>query len=322
MIPPSPSDFPAIETPVPHIDVWGSFDALVHYAPIKALLPLPVLALIAPLIWLVFRKTWQQLDEEARQDALARDPEEADTRPYVCLLLVAVTLTLHEYYGGRSFFGVALEPVLRSLEENGFTWLKVTQFHELYGYAWWVGARIFGYVVVPLLMWRIFYPQHSVLDMGLRTKGFFSHLWLYALCLACVFAAMAILSKQEDFLAYYPFYKASSRSWLDYLAWEAMYFAQFLALEFYFRGWMLEVLRKRMGAASIFVMAVPYCMVHYGKPYLEAHGAIIAGVVLGSLAMRTRSIYAGFLVHITVAGLMDYYALVARDGLPKQLFPG
>ena len=53
-------------------------------------------------------------------------------------------------------------------------------------------------------------------------------------------------------------------------------------------------------------------MIHYGKPYLEACAAIIAGVVLGSLAMRTRSIYAGFLVHATVAVLMDVLALDRR----------
>ena len=54
---------------------------------------------------------------------------------------------------------------------------------------------------------------------------------------------------------------------------------------------------RSFGAGAIWSMVVPYCMIHYGKPYLEACAAIIAGVVLGSLAMRTRSIYAGFLVH-------------------------
>jgi len=68
-------------------------------------------------------------------------------------------------------------------------------------------------------------------------------------------------------------------------------------------------------------MAVPYCMIHYGKPYLEASVAVIAGIVLGSLAMKTRSIYAGFLVHATVAVLMDILALDRRHGLPTQLTP-
>jgi hypothetical protein len=62
-------------------------------------------------------------------------------------------------------------------------------------------------------------------------------------------------------------------------------------------------------------------MIHYGKPYLEACAAIVAGVVLGSLSMKTRSIYAGFLVHGTVAILMDILSLDARGGLPVLLAP-
>jgi hypothetical protein len=31
-------------------------------------------------------------------------------------------------------------------------------------------------------------------------------------------------------------------------------------------------------------------------------GALVAGIALGSLSMKTKSIYQGFLVHITVAG--------------------
>ena len=79
---------------------------------------------------------------------------------------------------------------------------------------------------------------------------------------------------------------------------------------------MVGALRRTMGAGAIFAMAVPYCMIHYGKPYFEAQGAIVAGVVLGSLAMRTRSIYAGFLVHITVAVSMDLLSLWKRGALP------
>ena len=38
--------------------------------------------------------------------------------------------------------------------------------------------------------------------------------------------------------------------------------------------------------------------------------------------MRTRSIYAGFLVHATVAVTMDILALEHRHGLPTLLAPG
>jgi membrane protease YdiL (CAAX protease family) len=57
------------------------------------------------------------------------------------------------------------------------------------------------------------------------------------------------------------------------------------------------------------VMIVPYCMIHYGKPMPETLGAIGAGLILGTLAMRTRSIWGGVLIHVGVATTMDVLAL-------------
>ena len=37
--------------------------------------------------------------------------------------------------------------------------------------------------------------------------------------------------------------------------------------------------------------------------------------------MKTRSIYQGFLVHITVAGMMDWLALSHRNALPHTFWP-
>lgn len=313
-------DFPAIDTPLPELSVPSLFDALIEYDPIKALIPVPVILLVAPIVWLLFRSTWKALDDESREFAKTRT--ETDYRPMVALVLLAVTLTIHDYYGGRRFFTSSIVPILEHFETKGAAWVKLEKYRDLYSYAWWAFARILGYVFVPILVWKSLFRRDSILDMGLRVKGILAHAWIYGLCLVVVFFAMGILSNQQDFLTYYPFYKGASRSWFDLLMWEAFYFSQFLALEFYFRGFLLQSMRRTMGSAAIFVVAVPYCMIHYGKPYLEAHGAIIAGVVLGSLAMRTRSIYAGFIVHITVAGLMDYMALASRDALPTRFWPG
>ena len=167
------------------------------------------------------------------------------------------------------------------------------------------------------MVWKIAFPRDSLLDLGLRGRGFFKHAWIYGSILLVILPVVWIVSLQPDFGSYYPFYKTASRSWFDYLAWEAMYFAQFFALEMFFRGFWLGVLRKSFGSGAIFAMAVPYCMIHFGKPYLEVNGAIVAGIFLGSLSMKTKSIYQGFLVHITVAGLMDFLALSHRHALPK-----
>jgi membrane protease YdiL (CAAX protease family) len=50
-------------------------------------------------------------------------------------------------------------------------------------------------------------------------------------------------------------------------------------------------------------------MLHYHKPAAEAFAAIVAGLVLGEVAYRTRSIAGGVIVHIGVAATMEVLAL-------------
>ena len=313
----------AVDLPVELLKELPWFDIILGHPAVKSLLPVPILAAIAWPIWWFFRKTWRELDAEAREHRIAQgDDAPYDFRPAACLIIVAVVLTMQEYYGGRPFYDSTIRPWL--IELDGTTKaIKLTKYNEFYGYCWWSFSRALGYVIIPFPLWKLMFPKDSLLDMGLRTKGFIKHAWIYLLCLAVVVPAMVLVASQPDFGNYYPFYKKSSRSWFDLIIWQAIYYLQFLTLEMFFRGFIVGGLRKTMGSAAIFIMAVPYCMIHYGKPYLEAHGAIVAGIVLGSLAMRTRSIYSGFLLHITVAFLMDFLALWKRGALPTQFWaPG
>jgi membrane protease YdiL (CAAX protease family) len=296
------------------------FDAFMKVA--KPLLPIPALALICPLLYLFFRSTWRELDIDAqRHRGMLLGAGKVDLRPFAALVLCALILTMQEYYGGRNFFDEHVKPLLARLNDAHPARVRLDKYHELYSFSWWAGTRIAGYVFVPFTFWKIFFRRDSLLDFGLRTEGFFRHAWIYLLFLAIVLPAMWLVSREPDFGNYYPFYKESKRSWFDFLVWESMYFLQFFALEMFFRGFWLGVLRRSFGSGAIFAMAVPYCMIHYGKPYLEANGAIIAGIALGSLSMKTKSIYQGFLVHITVAGLMDGLALSHRHALPTVFWP-
>lgn len=294
----------------------------------KAFFPVAAYVFLAPVLWFFFRRTWRELDVEAhehqRQTLVAGG---YDYRPAVLFVITAVVLSLQEYYGGRDFYDLHIKPSLKQIEQaqaldpGGLgKYVNLKKYSELYSYGWWSFARVFGYVVIPLVTWKCVFRRDSLLDMGLRVRGFLRHSWIYLLCLLVVVPAVFIVSRSPDFGTYYPFYKLSSRSWLDFATWELMYFAQFFALEIFFRGFWLSGLRKSLGSGAIFAMCVPYCMIHYGKPYLEAAGAVVAGIALGSLAMRTRSIYSGFLVHVTVALLMDLLALSHRNALPTSLW--
>jgi membrane protease YdiL (CAAX protease family) len=308
-----------MQTPVTP-PVAGGFEALL--SAIKPIVPLPALLILLPALWWFFRDTWKELDDDATRWRVRLTEEgRTDFRPFVALALCAVILTLQEYYGGRVYFEEAIRPIFARFDLRHPKVFRLAKYDELYGFGWWVATRAFGYVVVPFSVWKACFREDSLLDMGLRTRGFFKHAWIYGLFLVIVLPLLLAVSRQPDFGSYYPFYKGCSRSFYDYLLWEGMYFVQFFALEMFFRGFWLGALRRSFGSGAIFAMAVPYCMIHYGKPFLEANGAIIAGIALGSLSMKTKSIYQGFLVHITVAGLMDWLALWHRHALPTVFWP-
>lgn len=295
---------------------------------LKALFPIAAYVALAPLLWVFFHRTWRELDlaaHEHQKKTLAAGTY--DYRPAVLFAITALMLTMQEYYGGRGFYEEHFKPILKEMEVRALvapgglgSLVDTRKYNELYSYAWWAFNRVAGYSIVPMVMWKIIFRKDSLLDMGLRTRGFLKHAWIYGLCLLVVLPAVFIASRSPDFANYYPFYKHASRSWFDLACWEVMYFAQFFALEVFFRGFWLSGLRTTLGSGAIFAMCVPYCMIHYGKPYLEAAGAVVAGVALGSLAMRTKSIYSGFLVHVTVALSMDLLALANHNALPKVMF--
>ena len=243
----------------------------------------------------VFVDSWRIADA----DADTAHAERLDWRPIVILVTTAVILTLSRYYGGNATFAN-----LVPFDKKVFTRAE----WELMARAWWSGTRVVTYVVIPV-MTIIAMPGERVRDYYISFRGFGRHLWIYVGLYLLVFPFVLLVSQDEAFLRTYPFYKYANQSLAHFLAWQALYATQFLALEFFFRGYMLKGLRHKFGYGAIFVMIVPYCMIHYPKPILETLGAILAGIALGTLAMRTRSIWGGVLIHVGVALTMDWLAV-------------
>jgi len=237
---------------------------------------------------------WKAIDAET-----VREPGEAGSASWVVLVVLvvcAISLTLQEYLGDRGAF------------EHWFPRSSADQHYELKSFAWWSGWRVLGYVILPVVA-IVLMPGQRLRDFHVSLRGFFSHLWIYLLMFSLILFAVIEASTTASFRHTYPFYRMANRSQFDLWTWEALYAAQFLSLEFFFRGFLLEGLRKALGANAIFVMIVPYCMIHYGKPLPETLGAIGAGVILRTLAMRTRSIWGGVMIHVGVAVTMDVLAL-------------
>lgn len=248
--------------------------------------------------------SWKALDDEWIEE---RRDRRYDWRPLIVLVSVCVSLTLQEYLGDRNEFARHFPERMRG------------EYGVLESFAWWSGWRFVGYVVIPILT-ILLMPRERLRDYFISFRGFFTKLWIYVVLFVLLLPVVVTVSRMPSFASTYPFYKLANRSSFDLWVWEGLYAVQFLSLEFFFRGFMLRGLAPRFGANAILVMVVPYCMIHFGKPMPETLGAIVAGVVLGTLALRTRSIWGGVLIHVAVALTMDFLALSqcpsANTGLP------
>jgi membrane protease YdiL (CAAX protease family) len=236
-------------------------------------------------------RQWRAIDDETDRST-SPDPH---IRVLAIGLAVAISLTVQEYVGGADKY------------QEWFPY-DGDEYWELWGFVWWTGWRVFGYVVIPVVV-ILCLPGERLRDYYISPRGFFRHLWIYGVMFVAFSPIVIIASLSDSFRETYPFYRLANRSQFDLWAWEGLYVIQFVALEFFFRGFLLQGLRRVLGANAIFVMIVPYCMIHYGKPMPETFGAIGAGLVLGTLAMRTRSIWGGVLIHAGVAISMDVLAL-------------
>jgi membrane protease YdiL (CAAX protease family) len=265
--------------------------------------------------WLRRQVTDPIAEEEAksREAMAARADRRIDGRVLIVCVVVAVDLTLLQYFGLSDRVGWAMQ----ALQRLGFTDLASTLENRLieganarlYALFYWAFSCVVCYLVIPALVVKLVLRQ-SLADYGLRFRGALRHLKVYVVLYALVLPAVIAVSFSQRFQEQYPFYKDYAlRIPPGFLWWEVAYAAQFFALEFFFRGFMVHGLKRRFGFYAVPAMCIPYCMIHFGKPFPETLGAIVAGLVLGFLSLRTGTIWLGFLIHVSVALTMDIAAL-------------
>ena len=237
-----------------------------------------------------------------------------DRKAIFALIYTAVGLTSIYYL--KNLESVAAISKGTKLESFG-EFIAQSPANNLPGLGWWVAMVTIFYFVVPAIGIRYFYRERLA-DYGLNFRvepGFWR---VFATAAAIMLPLVYLMSMTESFTAKYPFlriYDGEPYIGTTLLIWELIYFIQFFGLEFFFRGFLVHSLKPTFGIYSIFVMTVPYCMIHFGKPPAETMSAIAAGVFLGWLSYRNGNIWLGLLLHCTVAFSMDVLALYNKGQL-------
>lgn len=193
-----------------------------------------------------------------------------------------------------------------------------------------MGLRGLWYLLVPLVAIAIILgvtavfpttrkalPQHRFRDYGFRLGRWVG--WRDALIFLVIMVPLVVFAVfQKDFSRMYPLAGIAQKSLTWFIVWEALHLLHMFGWEFLNRGLLLFGLEEKMGNWAILATAVPFALLHLGKPELEAYGSFIAAIALGWLALRTRSFLPGVFLHWSVAVTLDILAIATSGGFSGQ----
>lgn len=168
--------------------------------------------------------------------------------------------------------------------------LMVDYYHRLTAYKYW--DRVILYLVIPLLI-ILFVFRENPKEFGFSLGDWKAGLLMTAIGILIMAPVIYYLGHgNESMKSYYePFVNGLPwTTFLDLIGWE-----------FLFRGWILFGYARKFGPESLWLQAVPFALMHNGKPEVETLSTIFGGFAFGWVAYRTKSFLWPFLIHWFIA---------------------
>lgn len=208
-----------------------------------------------------------------------------DKKILIIFLSVAILQTISWYYTSRRFFRQNLLPHFQSMP-------SVDLLNFLY---WFIGDFI-TYFILPILIIR-FLLRENTKDYGLCAGDHRKGLQFTIPAVLLMLIILWFVSSGISFSYTYPQLASARDNWGIFLIFETGMMIYMFAWEFIWRGFFLFGLERKFGYYSIMIQTIPFVILHNGKPELEAFSSIAGGIILGVIALRTRSFLYGFFIH-------------------------
>lgn len=212
-----------------------------------------------------------------------------DRKIVVIFLSVAVLQTISWYYCSQKFFGEQFSDKLL-IDEATF------QFYE---YLYWFFTDFVVLFIIPILIIRILFKER-LSEYGLRIGDWKTGLTISIFFLVIMSVIIWFVSSFDSFASKYPLLEQVKNNLAVFIIYESALLIYMFAWEFIWRGFMLFGLYAKFGYYAVLIQMIPFVILHNGKPVLETFGAILGGIALGILALRTRSIIYCVIVHFGV----------------------
>ncbi|NJC99051.1 MAG: hypothetical protein C3F07_17820 [Anaerolineales bacterium] len=168
--------------------------------------------------------------------------------------------------------------------------LMMDYYHKFTPYKYW--DRTILYLVIPLLVIFLFFRENPK-EYGFSFGDWKAGLLITVIGILVMAPVIWVLGSGDDSMQKYyrPYtYGLPWTTFLDLIGWE-----------FLFRGWILFGYLRKFGPESLWLQAVPFALMHNGKPEVETLSTIFGGFAFGWVAYRTKSFVWPFLIHWFIA---------------------
>jgi len=221
-----------------------------------------------------------------------------DKKVVIVFISIAVLQTISYYYTSRRFFRL-----------NLFQYFLKNEDVFLIEYIYWFLGDFISYFIIPALIIKILFKE-SLKDYGISLGDYKTGIKITGIFLLIMIPLIWIVSTLPEFNQTYPHLPSAKNSWRIFFLFETGMLIYMFSWEFVWRGFMLFGLKEKFGYYAVLVQMIPFLILHNGKPAPETFGAIIAGIALGILALRTNSILYCLITHMSVMFSIDLISVL------------
>jgi len=179
------------------------------------------------------------------------------------------------------------------------------------------GKRIIPYLIVFWIVKKV-YDKDLPHLYGLRFGGidFRPFLWMLLIMLPLIAASSFLPSFRKSYpqFKYWHYQDVFGLAvWLRVMIVEFIYGFDFITVELLFRGALVIGMVKVLGKEAVLPMVAAYVFIHFGKPPGEAISSFFGGFILGIHSYYKKNIFAGILIHIGIAWMMEAAAIIQHQ---------
>jgi uncharacterized protein len=170
-----------------------------------------------------------------------------------------------------------------------------------------LGSTVVFMGLLPLLVVKIAL-RDRLADYGVQVGNLRFATISSILAAPLVIAIGYATAQMPAFQAVYPINppaRNSSTALAWHLAGQILWYA---AWEFHFRGFIQHAVEKSGSISrAICVQTLASTLAHFGRPSSEVFASMLAGILWGALAWRTRSLLAGIFQHWLLGASLDFF---------------